>query len=92
MTCFANSWVENCLLQPLIDKRKIGVTVSLPQIIGYTGRGDDWDRSTQDQIPHRDDKQDRALYNFSVLVNISDADAILKVAKGSHKFTGLQQW
>ena len=43
------------------------------------------------QEAHRDDENDEACYNFSLIVNISDEPAYLKVALGSHKFTGEEQ-
>eukprot|EP00638_Chattonella_subsalsa_P022704 CAMPEP_0117893954 /NCGR_PEP_ID=MMETSP0950-20121206/25643_1 /TAXON_ID=44440 /ORGANISM="Chattonella subsalsa, Strain CCMP2191" /LENGTH=335 /DNA_ID=CAMNT_0005754331 /DNA_START=164 /DNA_END=1170 /DNA_ORIENTATION=+ len=62
--------------------------ITFPQIIGYRGyeTGPDavqnGSRDNLDQLPHRDCKQDRALYNFSCIINLMPEDAILRIAKG----------
>ena len=80
MTSLVKSWGHHFVLSPVIETKDNDFIINLPQIIGYTGRGDELDRDTQDQLPHWDD----ALYNFSLIVNYSEQDAVLRVAEGSH--------
>ena len=62
-----------------------------PALIHYTALPSGLDREDFSQEAHRDDKSDFALYNFSLIINISKEDAVIRVCKGSHKFSGAEQ-
>jgi len=97
MTKLIKAWVRDTVLMKIINFDLTDYRITFPQIIGYDGyeTGPDavqnGSRDNLDQLPHRDCKQDRALYNFSCIINLMPEDAILRIAKGSHIFSGQQQ-
>ena len=62
-----------------------------PALITYTALPPEPDLHDYPQEPHRDDPSDFALYNYSLIINISEEDAVLRVCKGSHQFSGVEQ-
>jgi len=97
MTRLIKCWIRDHVLEKVINFRLTELRITFPQIIGYHGyetganKVEDGSRNKLDQLPHRDCKQDTALYNFSCIINLMEEDAILRIAKGSHVYTGKQQ-
>ena len=62
-----------------------------PALITYTALLPGLDIHDFPQEAHRDDPHDFALYNYSLIINISEEDAVIRVCKGSHQFSGVEQ-
>ena len=62
-----------------------------PALITYTALPPGLDIHDFPQEAHRDDPHDFALYNYSLIINISEEDAVIRVCKGSHQFSGVEQ-
>ena len=62
-----------------------------PALITYTALPPGLDIHDFPQEAHRDDHSDFALYNYSLIINISEEDAVIRVCKGSHQFNGVEQ-
>ena len=69
----------------------MNINLRYPALITYTALPPGLDIKDFPQEIHRDDHHDTALYNYSLIINISEEDAVLRVCKGSHKFSGVEQ-